>query len=230
MATKPASATKTATKTPAKEPKRMDPARILEATGKSAEHWYKLLDKWGAPTKGHKAIATHLSELGVSPWWSQTVTVEYERDRGLREVHQTTRGFEATVNRTLAHDADTVWAALTEPARMNKWWSTKTKQELKVGGKYSNGDGDQGTFVTIKPGKKLTFTWDNPQYYPGSLVVFDLWPKDGGKTLLRVTQSKLPDQAAVDQQKEGWSWAMDSLKAYLETGKGIKYEDWQAGK
>ncbi|HYE76899.1 MAG TPA: SRPBCC family protein, partial [bacterium] len=132
--------------------------------------------------------------------------------------------------RTLPHAPETVWEALTDPKALNKWFTTKAKQDLKVGGRYSNGDGDQGTFVTIKPPKKLTFTWENPEHSPGSLVVFDLWPKEGGKTLLRVTQSKLQDQAAVDAQKEGWSWALDSLKHYLETGKGIRHEEWQAAR
>ena len=39
---------------------------------------------------GHKAIAVYLHEQQKLPaWWSQEVTVGYERIRGLREEHQT---------------------------------------------------------------------------------------------------------------------------------------------
>ena len=29
-----------------------------------------------------------------------------------------------------------------------------------------------------------------------------------------------------ENTKEGWSWAMDSLKSYLETGEPVRHEDW----
>ena len=41
---------------------------------------------------GHRAIAVYLHEqqkLPARTWWSQEVTVGYERIRGLREEHQT---------------------------------------------------------------------------------------------------------------------------------------------
>ena len=59
---------------------------IQMKTGRSSEEWYALLDQWGAPDKGHTAIARYLEqELGVSPWWAQTLTVRYEYARGLRQ-------------------------------------------------------------------------------------------------------------------------------------------------
>jgi hypothetical protein len=58
---------------------------VREKTGKRSEEWYAILDEWGAKEKGHTATARYLrEELGVSPWWAQSVTVRYEYERGLR--------------------------------------------------------------------------------------------------------------------------------------------------
>jgi hypothetical protein len=58
---------------------------VRAKTGKSSQDWYAILDEWGAKEKGHTATAKYLrDELGVSPWWAQSLTVRYEYERGLR--------------------------------------------------------------------------------------------------------------------------------------------------
>ncbi len=97
---------------------------VSEATGKGWEQWCDIIDCWagqgpGAPVTDHTAIAAHLQgELGVDPWWAQTVTVGYERITGLRLPYQRpdgtfTAGKSATVTvdgeelrRLLLSDAD----------------------------------------------------------------------------------------------------------------------------
>ena len=83
-------------------PKTSDDA-VKAKTGKTWAEWFALLDRWGAAAKGHQATATWLhDEQGVPDWWSQMVTVEYERARGLRAVGQRTTGdWEATLQRTV---------------------------------------------------------------------------------------------------------------------------------
>src|SRR5438445_11667536 len=62
----------------------MSEAAIKKATGRPWAEWVKLLDAAGASSKPHRDIARHVSSLGVPDWWSQTLTVGYERIRGLR--------------------------------------------------------------------------------------------------------------------------------------------------
>ena len=60
--------------------------RVRERTGKCSEEWHRILDEWGAREKGHTLAAKHLlQEYGLSPWWSQAVTIRWEYERGLRE-------------------------------------------------------------------------------------------------------------------------------------------------
>ena len=52
----------------------------------------------------------------------------------------------------------------------------------------------------------------------------------GPKTKVALRHMKLPDAEGAADMKEGWSWALDSLRAYLETGEPVKWEDWLAAK
>ena len=60
--------------------------KVIEKTGKGWQAWFKILDDWDAPTKGHTASAKFLrEEYDVPPWWAQAVTIRYEWQRGLKE-------------------------------------------------------------------------------------------------------------------------------------------------
>ena len=67
-------------------------------TGHGLDHWFAVLDAFGAVERGHTAAARHLYEThGVPGWYAQGITVAYERARGVRAVNQraqtaTTRG------------------------------------------------------------------------------------------------------------------------------------------
>ncbi|HEY3428576.1 MAG TPA: hypothetical protein VGK83_07930 [Acidimicrobiia bacterium] len=80
---------------------------IKANTGRGWEEWRKVLDAWSADTKGHTAIAAHLREKhGVDGWWSQAVTLGYERIKGLRLKYQGTDGtFTANKSKTVRADA-----------------------------------------------------------------------------------------------------------------------------
>ncbi len=65
--------------------RRISEEAVRDKTGKGWEEWYAILDRWGAPEKGHTASAKYLREAhAVGPWWAQAVTVRYEWERGLR--------------------------------------------------------------------------------------------------------------------------------------------------
>jgi hypothetical protein len=86
----------------------MDDAPVLTATGRAWSDWFELLDERDAQALTHKEIARMLrDEFGVPAWWSQTVTVEYERYIGRREPGQRLSGdFATTVSKTLPGTMD----------------------------------------------------------------------------------------------------------------------------
>lgn len=169
---------------------------MLERTGRSLADWFALLDAWGAEERTHTEIARWLvAEHGVEGWWSQTVTVGYERARGRRVLHQTAGGFSIGVTRTVAAAADEVTASFREPDRRATWFPGAP---LAVKAGYT--------------GRRGRFDWTDPP----SKVWLDLVPRDGGRTTLTVTHERLPDADAAAVMKDRWREALDRLKATLE--------------
>ena len=88
---------------------------MVRATGRSHAEWFAILDAWGATDHTHTEIARWLGEAqGVRPWWTQSVTVAYERARGMRARHQMADGFSVSVTRTVAVDTERALAAFTD--------------------------------------------------------------------------------------------------------------------
>jgi hypothetical protein len=59
---------------------------VLEATGKSWEEWFEILDKWGAREKRHNENATYLrEEHELSAWWSHAVAFRFEWEKGFKQ-------------------------------------------------------------------------------------------------------------------------------------------------
>jgi len=50
-----------------------------------------------------------------------------------------------------------------------------------------------------------------------------------GQLQVALEHARLSSQADLDDMRLGWSWALDSLKAHLETGKPLPFNEWQAG-
>lgn len=88
----------------------MDEAKVVEATGRPFGEWFAILDERGARDMAHKDIARLLSaEYDVPSWWSQSVTVEYEKHMGRRETGQRQTGeYEGSASRTLPGTMDEV--------------------------------------------------------------------------------------------------------------------------
>src|SRR5690242_8170867 len=101
----------------------MSDAAVAKATGKTWKEWFALLDKAGARTMTHKQIVAILtSRHRVGPWWQQMVTVEYERSRGLRKVHEKADGmFSISRSKTVPVPIATLFNAWSEPRARIKW-------------------------------------------------------------------------------------------------------------
>lgn len=204
---------------------------VQAKTGRNWSEWLKVLDEFGGKEKGHKAMAKYLLEVqGLTPWWSQMVTVQYERSRGLRAVNERPKGFGVSVSRTVACPLESAWNAWAEAQELSRWFTTQAKQDFREGGRYENADKDSGTFLRIVPMKRIKFTWEQSKHNPGSEVEVTFEPTKTGKVRMVLSHEKLASQKEVEDLREGWSWAMDSLKSYLETGEPIVWKDWKAAR
>lgn len=98
----------------------MSDAAVAKRTGRDWKQWVALLDRAGAAKLPHAEIAKWLrAEHDLPPWWSQTVTVAYERIRGLREKGQR-RGGTFTVNKSKVYPVplSDLWTAF---VRCDAW-------------------------------------------------------------------------------------------------------------
>ena len=89
------------------EPEMNDEA-IMRKTNRSWDDWCDIIEEWPGSVNGHNAIATYLhDEFDLDHWWSQGVTVSYERIVGLRVPHQRPDGtFTADKSKTITVDPD----------------------------------------------------------------------------------------------------------------------------
>ena len=158
---------------------------VKRATGRDWAEWLKLLDKAGAKTKSHKEIAAIVSEkYGAPPWWSQMVTVTYERERGLREVHQTAAGYVANVSRTFNVPVGELFETFRRAAKKEKYGERK---------------------ATAPKSLRLTAPDDTS-------VEVGFYAKGDSKSSVAVQHSKLTSQKDVAKRKEYWREVLGKLK------------------
>lgn len=121
-----------------------------------------------------------------------------------------------------------IWAAITAPEQMVRWWgpdagpTLSAEADVRPGGRFSvvfrllNGDehNPTGVYREVVPDRKLVFTWE----WAGarerdSLVTFLLVPFEGGTQLTLIHEQLPPD--AVESHEHGWAGWADKLAAYL---------------
>jgi uncharacterized protein YndB with AHSA1/START domain len=134
---------------------------------------------------------------------------------------------------TIKAPAERIFAALTKPAELLKWWSSPGKFkivhaecDLQPGGKWilrvardSGSDACatmvSGEYRTIEPPRLLTYTWIREnENYPETLVRWDLDEKDGFTTV-RVTHSGLITEE-LRRRNDGWPLIVELLKNYID--------------
>src|SRR5215217_4805821 len=96
--------------------------RVVEVTGRGWQAWFGVLDGWGAASHSHTEIARWLrEEHGVDGWYSQSITVGYERARGLRAPGQRPDGFAAGASRTIAVPVERLFEAFADDGLRERW-------------------------------------------------------------------------------------------------------------
>ena len=162
----------------------MSDEAIKKNTGCTWEKWVWALDQANAQNWPHGEIARYVKEkYKVRDWWTQAVTVGYERIRGLRARGQRRSGtWEASKSKTIGAAASTVFKAFKQPKLRSQWLP-----------------GVKAVVRSSVPNKTVRMTWDD-----GTSVEVYLVVKGRSKTQVAVQHTKLPDRATVDRMKAFW--------------------------
>ena len=167
----------------------MSDETIKSKTGRDWRQWTRVLDAEKCAEKPHRKIAQYVSSLGVQAWWTQAVTVGYERIRGLRAIGQRRAGFyEASKSRTFPVPVSKLYAAFATARVRAKWLQEKVSVKSSSANKRMRIAMPDGTPVEI--------------YFT---------PKGEAKSAVAVQHSKLPDKATADKMKAWWTERFDAL-------------------
>lgn len=171
-------------------------ASLKAATGCTWERWVKALDHVNAHTWTHRDIAKHVRErYKVDGWWVQTVTVGYERIKGLRAIGQRRDGsFEANKSRTFPTPLTRLYRAFADPASRERWLP-----------------GVELVIRATTRGKSMRITWPDR-----SSVAVGFASRGRGKSQVAVQHEKLPDRTAATRLKQFWTERLEALGQVLE--------------
>lgn len=185
---------------PALPPRVADPGMsdesILRGSGKTWDEWLALLDAWGARDRTHTQIARYVrDDLGVDGWWAQTVTVGYERARGMRAKHQVVGGFSASVSRTFPIPVERLFPAFVDAAHLDTWLPPDTLR-----------------LRTSQPNRTARFDVHGDSYRVEAYFT----SKGDNKASVALQLTKLADANAVTALKATWKAHLDRLAQMLD--------------
>jgi hypothetical protein len=176
------------------EPQVSDDA-VRRATGKGWDEWFGILDVRGIEGFSHRDTAAWLAtEHDVDGWWAQSVTVGFERARGLRQRHQTTAGFEVSVSKTLASDVHRLWSAFADDEIRGAW---QVPAVLRI--------------RTSVVDRSVRFDHGDD----GSRVLVSITPKASDRTTVTITHERLGGPDDVERLRAFWRAQLAALAAWL---------------
>lgn len=187
---------------------------VRKKTGHGFDHWFAVLDAFGARIKGHTASARHLfQEHGVPSWHCQMITVEYERQHGLRVTNQTCDGdFQVSVSRTLSGTVAAIAKLLSDAPRRARWLRAADPQLARAVDAAFTGPKPRAVHFKTPQQARLRFPWD------GSTVEIQINGKAGGKATVVASNTKLRGPDDVERRRAVWAAAFDGLGGQLAGG------------
>jgi pimeloyl-ACP methyl ester carboxylesterase len=178
----------------------MSDEAIRRATGRGWEEWFDLLDEVGAGERPHKEIARWLrNEQEVGGWWAQSVTVSYERARGLRAVGERPEGFSVTAQKTVAVPVDRLYDAFVDESLRACWLPGAELRER----------------TATRP-KSARFDWGDG----ATRLVVAFTAQGEAKSTAALEHERLPDTEEAERMKAFWRERMNALQAQLEGDAG----------
>jgi hypothetical protein len=173
----------------------MSDEKVKAKTGCTWERWVGALDWHKADKMSHREIATLVSEkYKVTDWWSQMVTVGYERIKGLRARGQRLDGtYEATKSRTFNVPVTKLFDAWADDSTRRQWL---------------NGAGVKVRTATSPKSMRLGWT-------DSTIVAVGFESKGKSKSTVALAHTKLPNRETADRIKKYWSDQLDALGEVL---------------
>jgi hypothetical protein len=175
----------------------MSDAAVRAKTGRGWQQWVELLDRAQAHSMKHREIAQHLSEVHEVPdWWSQMVTVGYERIRGLRAIGQRRDGaWEASKSKTYAVPVERLFRAFADTRTRKRWlagiaWKVRTSTSPK----------------------SMRITW------PDGTLLSAWFTAKGGKSAVAIQHTKLASAEDAKKMKAFWAERLAALGDVFQTG------------
>ncbi len=171
---------------------------VKAKTGCDWSRWVYALDRAGASTWSHREIAAHVQKsYKLTSWWSQTVTVGYERIKGLRAIGQRRDGgFEASKSKTFQLPVSRLYRAFRDSRLRGQWMPDVTP-----------------TVRTATKDKSLRLGWPD-----GTRVEVNFWPKGRGKAQLQLQQGAFADKASATRAKKFWEERLKELDRWSVAG------------
>ena len=173
----------------------MSDAAIQAKTGCTWKRWVWALDNAGAHEWSHRAIAAHVREkYEVPSWWTQAVTVGYERIKGLREIGQRRGGeYEAGKSKVFPVPLGRLYRTFRD-GRIRRRWLGDVRLTVR----------------TAIPDKSIRVTWPD-----GTPVELYFLARGAAKSQVAVQHRKLADKAAVERMKTYWGERLAALQGML---------------
>ena len=173
----------------------MSDASVKKATGCTWERWVMALDYAKAETWTHRQIAAYVQEkFNVPDWWTQMVTVGYERIKGLRARGQRRDGtYEVSKSKVLPVSLTELFATFSDTKRRARWL-TGVEPELRH----------------ATPNKSMRMRWPD-----GSAVDIGFFGKGERKSQVAIGHRKLASAADAAQMKAFWSKRLQALAVLL---------------
>ncbi len=176
---------------------RVSEEAVVRRTGRPWDEWFAILDHWGASDRSHAEIARYLNEeQGVPGWWAQTVTVGYERARGLREKYEHADGYAVGASKTIATGVDELSSAFLDETERERWLP--------------------GVVMRLRsatPARSARFDWGDG----GSRVNVYFSSKGDSKSTVSVQHERLADAAEAERMKHFWRERLGALAALRST-------------
>lgn len=171
---------------------------MRRATGRNREEWFAVLDAWGANGREYREIAGWLvAEHGLSNWWAQKLTVEYEQARGMRAPGVRRDGtFTVTASKTVAVPVVRLFEAFVDPEVRDRWLPGAALRER-----------------TSQQAQSVRFDSDD---HGGTRVNVGFTAQGDAKSEVGLEHAHLPDAEARDEARAYWRERLAALKTLLE--------------
>lgn len=123
-----------------------------------------------------------------------------------------------------------IYAALTSPEQLARWWRPdagpvlKAEVDVRVGGRFRivfrTQDGaehsSRGEYREVVPNQRLVFTWESESHREQVSIVTIALRSIAEGTELTLTHAGFADTAERDEHRDGWNGAFDHLETLFK--------------